>query len=510
MSNNTRSNTKKIAKNSIFLYIRLFFALIISLYTSRIVLSMLGEVDFGIYGVVAGFVTMFSFLNTSMTNAIQRFYNFEWGRNGSDSLSIVYTHSLFIQIVLSVLLVVLFESFGVWYIQNIMVIPVERITTALWVFHFSVLSMVLVVLTIPYGAAIMACESMDYYAIIGVLEVLIKLAAAIALQFVSLDKLLFWALLAPISSAFTLVSYFVYCKKYIKSIYIKPVLDKILAKSILSFAGWNLFGTLAGVGKDQGINLVLNFFYGPVVNAARAISVQVNGALMGFVGNVSIAVRPQLIKSYAEGNVSLSLRYMYTITKANYYSFLIIAIVFILEAKFILDAWLGSYPNHTITFIILVLVTSITDIMNAPISMVVHASGKMRLYQFACGGTVLLSIPFAFLFIYFLDSPPEVGLIMILIFSSIRQVLATVILKKIVPSFFVLEYIRDVIVPLIIVTAISFMPSLLVKNMMGDSIYRFLIILCTSLTSVAIATYFVGLNRNERKFIESIIKKHIH
>lgn len=503
-------NNKLIARNTAFLYFRMLFNMIVTLYTSRVVLAMLGDIDFGVYGVVAGFVSMFGFLNTSMTNAIQRYYNFEWGKNGIMSLSRVYSHALLIQIVLSIILIIALESFGVWYINSIMVIPPERLSTANWVFQFSVISMAFIVLNVPYSAAIMAYERMDFYAIIGVVEVCIKLFLAIILQFVNVDKLLFWAVLTPLTSIFSFLCYYIYTKKYLKVVKFKKVFDKPLFYGMLNFAGWNLFGTMSGVMKEQGLNLVLNYFFGPIVNAARAVSSQVTGAAMSFTSNVSLAIRPQLTKSYAEGDLDKVIRYMFTISKINYLSFFIFALPLCLEMKVVLSVWLGKYPEHSESFTILVFLTCAVNLLNAPVSMIVHASGRMKKYQVIGSCINILAIPVAFIMHNMFDVPPEISFVILALFTAFCQIASLIILRQIVSIFSLRSYSREVIGSICLVSILAtFLPAI-VRVTMEEGIMRLLLVTILSMGTVCISSYYFALNNIEKNMVNSIINKILH
>ncbi len=297
----TKDPNKRIAINSIYMSIRMVFVLCITLYTTRVVLDALGIVDYGIYNVVCGFASMFTFLNTSLSNGIQRFFNFEYGKKGIDGAQKVYNAGLLIQIILAIIIIISCETIGVWYLYNKMVIPPDRIIAAMWVFQFSILSFVFVILKAPYSASVMAHEKMGFYSVLSIIEVVFKLAIVLLIPYLPGDSLIIYGVLFALISFIDFFSFYLYSKINFEEIKINKSFDKCIIKSMLGFSGWNIFGSFSNMMKEQGINLVLNFFCGPIVNAARGVANQVNGGIQGFVTNILIPVRPQIIQSYASG-----------------------------------------------------------------------------------------------------------------------------------------------------------------------------------------------------------------
>ena len=397
MQDNTSSN-KRLAKNTLFLSIRMVIVLVINLFTTRIVLKALGVVDYGVYNVVCGFVAMFGFLNTSMSNGIQRFFNYEYGKNGVEGANKVYSTSLYIQTALALIIVVVVESFGLWYLHNKMVIPADRIVAAQWVFQFSIITFVIGIMQAPFSAAVTAHERLDFYAIISVLDAVLKFGIAYIILAISTDKLILYGILMASISVINIIIYYSYCKSHFSEIIFKRGLNKGLFKSMMEFSGWNLFGSFSGVMADQGINLVLNFFFGPVVNAARGVALQVNGAVHSFVTNISMPVRPQVTQSYAIGDLRRTMSLTYSVSKITCVIVMVLAIPASLEIDYLLRLWLGSdVPEHTAAFTIIILLTSIVTNLNWATSGVVHATGIMRDYQ--VWGSILrvLSVPVAFI-----------------------------------------------------------------------------------------------------------------
>ena len=365
MSDNS-TNNKRIAKNTFFLTIRMIFVTLVYIYTSRVILNALGVVDYGIYNVIGGFVSMFGFLNLSLANGIQRFYN----------------AALIIQGVLALVILLLLESVGLWYLYSKMVIPVERFHIAFWLFQFSVLTSLLTIIQIPFQAAIMSYEKMDFYAIVSIFDVLLNLFIALAIPFVSLDKLLIFGLLTLIRAVVIFCMYFLFCKRNFTALKIQDKLDKVLLREMLSFSGWNMFGSFGGMVKDQGLNMILNLFFGPVVNAAKGIATQVAGAVQGFVSNISIAVRPQLTGSYASGDKERAFRMMYTLSKLSFIILYILSLPLIIEVDYVLHLWLGeNVPDNASAFIIISILLNYLGSFSSSFSAIIHSS-IFWFYQF--------------------------------------------------------------------------------------------------------------------------------
>ena len=490
--------------------IRMVVILLISLYTTRVVLRALGVEDYGIYNVVAGFVSMFVFLNTSMSNAAQRFFNYELGKNGVKGAQDVYNTSLKIQLILAFFVLLTTESIGLWYLHHKMVIPAGRMFAAESVFHLSVCAMFLTIMNVPYMAAVMAHERMDFFALLGIFDVVFKLLIVVLLPFFSGDKLILYGILYLFISFLNLLFYFIYSKKNFVEIKLSHNQQKGLFKSMLSFSGWNFFGSFSSIMKEQGLNLILNLFFGPIVNAARGIANQINGALQGFVNNIAIPVRPQVVQSYAAGNYSRTMSLTYTVSKLSVFFLLIISLPIIYEIDFILKLWLGdNVPKHTNTFAIIVILISFVNNLNAAISGVIHASGKMMKYQVVTSSISLLCLPAAYIALR-LGSSPEFAMIMVLLFASISQIASIKILQEIV-SFPINDYLSKVIYPIILTVLLSVFITYIPHLVFDERLSRFVITLLLGLSVTSITGYYVCLNKSERimfnQFVRDLIKR---
>lgn len=504
MSDNS-SNNKRIAKNTTFLYVRMFFVLVVTLYTSRVILNTLGVEDFGIYNVVSGFVSLFGFLNATLTASMQRFYNFELGKRGDDGLQLVYSTGLKIHFIIAIVLLVILESIGIWYINNIMVIPDGRLLAANVVYQSVVLSMILIVMQIPYLGAIMAYERMDYFAIISIVDVILKLAIVLVLPIIPFDKLIVYAILLSLISAFNFACYFIYSKNKFKSIK-RSTTDKQLSREILAFSGWNLVGTFAFMIKDQGLNMLLNGFFGPVVNAARGVAFQVKSALGNFSQSISTAFRPQIVEAYAKDDFARVNNLFFIESKICFYLVLFLLLPLTFSIDFILNAWLGDIvPSQTNIFTILVLVDSLVCAFNPAIGHVANATGNIKKYQIANSIVNILIIPTAWGVVYITGHATSVFVVAI-VYSIINQIVCMIELHRIY-QYDILYFVKCVLFPCIFVAVLSIIPQLLMKQYVYSNGYQFLYSTLIDFIWTLGVIYVLGLNTRERSIIKEITKK---
>ena len=502
---NQSENNKRIAKNSLFMGIRMVIVLAITLYTSRVILRVLGVEDYGVYNVVAGFVSMFGFFNSSLSNGIQRFYNYELGKNGVDGARRVYNMAMLIQILLAIIIVLPTELIGIWYLHNKMVIPEGRMFAAEWIFQLSLLTFVLHIIQVPYTAAVMAHERMDFYAVVSILNVLVSLGAVFLIPYLKGDALILYGILTTFIALITLLLYLLYSKRNFKEIVIERTFRSSLFKEMLSFSGWNIFGTLGHMLKDQGVNLILNFFFGPIVNAARGIANQVNGGLQSFVANITIPVRPQVVQSYSKGDLNRSLTLTYTISKLSCYFLLLMALPIMLEIDFVLKVWLGNnVPEYTSVFVVIMVLNAFVLNLNSAVSGLVHASGKMRVYQL-CGGTISIVSVVVVYIAMLIWNIPSIALIVLLVLDFIRQIVALLVLKNIINEFSLKKYVNEVVIPLIIVALLAMMLPMLIHHCMSESIMRFCVVLILSVLTVGGSIYTIGLNQVEKNLVKQLL-----
>lgn len=500
------SNNKRIAKNTLFLYLRMILVLVVSLYTTRVVLNALGAVDYGIHNVVAGFVSMFAFLKTSMSNGIQRFYNYKLGKEGEEAFATVYNTALLIQGLLAIVVVILLETVGLWYLEAKMVIPIERMSAARWIYQFSVISLVLVIMQVPYTASIMAHERMNYYAYVSIIDVGLKLAVALWIPHARHDKLIVYGAYILVVHIVNFLMHFIYSKYNFKSMKLHRHFYKDLFKDMLSFSGWNVMGTFAYMLKNQGLNVLLNAFFGPVVNAARGVSATISGAIHGFQGNIVTAFRPQTVQSYAAGNYSRVKSLMFSLSKISYLMLFMLSMPVIIELPYILHLWLGdAVPEYTVPFTMLILINMVIGGLNTPVTQVIHATGRIRNYQIATSIIMCSILPISWLFLKFGGSPIVVYVVSLCI-TCINQVVCLLILRQEF-SYSIKEYLKSVILPCILVTLASVIIPIVLHYTMASSFIRLVLVAVTGVGGVLLSAYYFALNEYEKGMVGDFVKK---
>jgi O-antigen/teichoic acid export membrane protein len=499
------SNTKRIAKNTLMLYFRQILIMLVSLYTVRAVLETLGAEDYGIYNVVAGVVTMFGFLSGSMAQASQRYFSFELGRQDYKQLRRVFSSSLIIYIFIAAIVFVLTETLGLWFIKNKLIIPPERKAAALLVYQCSIVSFLFTILVTPYMAVIIAHENMNIYAYMSIIEIVLKLAIVYIIRLLSMDKMILYGILFCIVAFINSAIYKIICTKKYDECRFQLCWNPVLFNEIIGYTGWNLFGNIAWLARNQGINILLNIFFGPLVNAARSISSQINTVVSSFGSNFSTSVYPQIIKSYSiKDNKSywdLTMRS----SKFCYFLFLILSMPLLLETDFILALWLKNVPEYTSVFTRLILIDALLVSFTYSFGAANQATGNIKIYQLIIGGFLILNIPVAILF-FLLGLGPEVAMIISVVFSFCALIMRIIILKVQI-NFPVVQYLKGVILVACIITGVSLVIPLGMHLIMQNSFTRFLIVCCTSVICCLMAICFIGLNRNERKYICGIIQQ---
>ncbi|EKT54123.1 polysaccharide biosynthesis protein [Providencia burhodogranariea] len=496
-------NNNRIVKNTLFLYFRMIITLLLSLYTSRVILQTLGIDDFGIFNVVAGIVTMLSFMSGAMTSATQRFFSYELGKNDQKQLSNVFKMSMNIHILIIVASIIIAETIGVWFLNTYIIIPQDRIIAANWVFQFSIISFCITVLSIPYTANIIAHEKMRLFAYIGIIDVVLKLIIVFLLRVTNEDKLITYSILLSIVNFLVLFFYYLYNKYNFRNSNFKLYWDKILFKKLFSYTGWNLFGNLASVGYNQGINILLNIFFGPSVNAARAISFQVNTAISGFVANLQTSVSPQIVKSYAINDINNMKSLVFSCSKYSFFLMYFLSLPILLKTEYILEIWLGEIPDYTVIFCQLLIIDTLIISFSSSLMTAFQATGKIKGYQIIVGSLLILNIPLSYL-ILTLGAPPQytytITITLSLIALTLRLKLLELLIPKITSGFY-----SNVILKSIIIVVLSFIPSWIISKYIDNHILHF-IILCISVWLIVITSiWLIGFNASERQYIKNII-----
>ena len=504
----TTANNKRIAKNTMLLYFRMFLMMAISLYTSRVVLKVLGVEDFGIYNVVGGIVSMMGVINGAMSVSTQRYLTFELGKGDNIRLKQVFSMCLTIYMMLGALLIILSESIGIWFLNTQLVIPAERMTAANWVFQFSIFSTVFSLLTNPYNAVIISHEKMGVYAYISILDALLKLGIVYMLLVVPYDKLQFYGSLMLLIHILNFFLYWYYChRNYCESKY-KFYWEKGLFKTLLSYTGWNLFGSFSGVAKGQGLNIILNMFFTPAVNAARGIAYQVNSTVSQFFTNFYTAVRPQITKYYAQNDLDNMFKLVFRSSKFSYFLILVISLPLIIEAPYVIQLWLGQIPEHVVPFMRLIIVITAVDAMATPLMTTAHATGKIALYQSIVGTMTILIVPISYVFLK-VGCGPLVVFVVSFAVSTINLFLRLWVVKRLV-NFPVWNYIGQVFLVCIFVTVLSSVFPLIAHHFLEERLLSFLIVCMLSVLSTLFAIYLAGLSSNERIFLTNSLKSKLH
>ena len=512
MSNHTADN-KRIARNTLFLYLRMSVVLIISLYTTRVMLRVLGVEDYGIYNVVGGFVSMFGVLNTTLTSGINRFYNYELGQVDGGSITKVYNTAVRIQLLTAALVLIVIESIGIWYVNNVMVIPPERIGVANWLFQFSVISMLFIILQAPYSAAVLAYEKMDFFALVSIVDAFLKLGICFLVQYSGEDKLLTYGTLMLVISVINYGMYFGFARVNFKKLRLNMHFDKQLFKSTLSFSGWSLLNPIAYTVRGQGCNMVLNFFYGPVLNAAHGVSNQIANAVQQMSGNFSVSFRPQIIQSYSNGEYARTKRLMYSMSKISFLLHALFTIPVIFEINNLLTLWLGkdSIPDYAAPFTCWILVVKWINSLNPPITNVMSATGEIKRINVCTACIVLSIVPITIVMLKAGLAPTSMYVAM-LVLTFVNQYACVRILCNTFKEMTMKEYVKEIVLPCIALSLVALILPSLTCILLHPSWGRLLLTCCLSVLSVVVSTTFY-LNKEEKqlaKYMLTSFLKRLH
>lgn len=502
---NTSENTKRIAQNTLILYVRMLFSMLVSLYTSRVVLNTLGVEDYGIYNVVGGVITMLGFLTNSMGSAASRYITYNLGLKDSSIMQKTFGNILNIHFILAGVIFIVGETIGLWFVVTQLQIPIERNVAALWVYQFSILSSMLAVLSVPYNATIIAHERMSAFAYISIADAILKLIIVYILVEIPYDKLIIYAILFFCIQAFDRVVYGIYCTRHFIETRTGPIYDRKLFQEIFVFAGWTLNGNLAVIGYTQGLNILLNIFFGPTVNAARGIAVQVQNVCQQFCSNFQMALNPQLTKSYAQGNLNDMRSLLVKSSKFSFYILFFIILPLMFEAEFILKLWLGIVPEHTVNFLRLVLISSLLYTLSNPIIVSVHATGKLKKFQLIEGTMLLIIVPVAYILLKFFGINPEYVFVIHIVIELFTQYAR---LKIVLPmiNMDLGIYLRQVVFPIIITIVLSPMIPFYINRLMGCGWPGFITVSSVCVLCTFTLVYFVGCTYSERLFLKGKIQ----
>lgn len=483
----------------------MFLIMGVSLYTSRIILKALGEENFGLYNVVGGIVMMFTFLNGALAGATSRFITYEIGRKNEVQLHKVFNVSLVTHIIIALIIVLLAETIGLWFFYNKMVIPAERFYAAFWVYQISIASCVFTITQVPYSATIIAHERMNIYAYVGIVEVILKLAVAYMVMVSTYDKLIVYAFLLFAVQVMIMLYYRVYCNKNFSECKWMFVREKSMYKNMFIYAGSDMIGNLSVLAQGQGLNILLNMFFGPSVNAARGIAYQVQGAVTQFSNNFMTAVKPQIIKQYAAGKYKEMMQLVVQSSCFSYYLMLLIVMPICLEANYILTLWLGDYPEYSVSFLRLVLVLCMIQTLKTPRTTLFHATGKILLPNIVVGTLLCLALPIAYIVLKMGGDPNSV--FWTAIFTMLSSEIAGIIIMKHLVRCSVREYVFKVHIRCFLVTIVAIIIPLFLYEKVELLAFKKLLTTCFLTTVSVLATsYIVGLDKAMKCKINSLIK----
>lgn len=515
MTIDTKLDSKRVAKNTLFLYFRMIFIMVISLYTSRVVLETLGVEDFGIYNVVGGVVAMFSVISGSLSAAISRFLTYELGRNDLSKLKVIFSTSVNIQIALSAIIFILAETAGLWFLNVKMNISPDRIEAANWVFQCSIITFVINLISVPYNASIISHEKMSAFAYVSILEVVLKLIVVYLLGASPIDKLKAYALLLMSVALIIILVFQFYCKRNFSECTYHFIFDKAILKQMAAFAGWNFIGAAAGVLRTQGVNIVINLFYGATINAARGISVQVNSAVTSFASNFMTALNPQITKSYAAGDFDYMNKLLFQGARLSFYMLLLLSLPIIVETETILVVWLKLVPEHAVGFVQYILVFAMCEAISGPLITAMLATGNIKKYQIIIGGTNLLNLPVSYLLLklFGFESFPEITMVVAIVLSFICLLERLWLMRDMI-NLDSWGFLKQVVFNITLVTVVAAIVPTSVHLFIEDNILLSLSNIVICVLSSAIVIFFVGCNPQERIFVlnkaKTIKEKIIH
>ncbi len=495
-----------IAKNTLMLYVRMFALMLVGLYTSRVVLASLGENDFGIYTVVGGVVSMFAVISGALNSAVQRFITFELGKGSEAQETKVYSTAVIIQLALAVIIVILAEPIGLWFIDNKMTIDPSRIPAARLVLHFSLLSFVINLMSVPQMASITAHERMSAYAWIGVMDGLLRLAVAVAIAHSPADRLVVYAALMAGVVLSVRLAYVIYCRINLPDCRFRPVFERKLLKEMFSFAGWNFIGVTSGVLRDHGGNILVNLFSAPAVNAARGVAVQVNGAVQGFVTNFMTAVNPQITKSYASGDKEYMFMLVRRSSRLSFCLLYLISLPVIFNADYLLGIWLKDVPSHAPLFVQLFLIFALSESLSNPMITAMLATGDIRRYQLVVGGLQLLNLPVSYVCLK-LGAMPEVTVVVAIAISQMCLWARLIMLNK-ATAFPIMPFVSDVYVTLLMkVVCVTLVFPLLIDPVKPGGFMGFAVSAGTCVIVPLLVIWFLGLEPEERQWVKDKLNR---
>ena len=504
-----QSSGKTIAKNTIFLYARLLITVLVSLYTARVVLQALGVNDFGLYNVVGGLVAMLGFLNAGMVQASQRFLSYEIGKEDAKRLKDVFSTTLLIHILIAIVIFVAIEVIGVWFLNTKMNVLPDRMVAANWVLQCTLLSFLFGVITVPYNAVIIAHEKMGFYAVMSIIDAILKLGIVFLVVPYGGDKLILYSLLLLTIPAAEFFFYSLYCNRTFKESSYKPVYNKELFRKVLSFAGWSFVGNIGFAFRNNGVNIVINLFCGTAINAARGIAYQVSSQIVGFTSNFQMAIIPQITKRYAANDNQSMISLVIRGSKYSFILLYLIALPFCLRADYVLQLWLGEVPQYTLEFVSLILIVSLIDGMAIPIGKAIDATGDIKWFQITIAVLMLLDIPFAYVLLS-LGVLPYVVVVSSIFVSLLGLFARIIIVKRRFDIFPVLNYLTSVFLRCILIAFVTYFICYYLDKLVANNFIGLIVVCIMSVFISSFFFFFFGLDKLEKESVKNIILTRFH
>lgn len=503
-----QTSSKRIAKNTMMLYIRMFIMLFIGLYASRVIINVLGIQDYGLYEVIGGIVAMFGFVNSSMATATSRFLTYELGKKDFDinKLRKIFHVSLTIHIFIAILILILGETIGLWFVCNKIQMAPGKLIAGIFVYQSVLFSLIITIINVPYNASIISHERMDAYAYIGIIDATLKVLILFLLPILPFDKLISYSICYLLIQCALQCLYIVYCRRKFDETSFRLDFDKEIMKGILPFLGWNLAKEFGGVCSNQGLNVLLNLFFGPSVNAARGIMFQVQQAVAKCCINFQVAVNPQIIKSYASDDLNYMQKLAYTSSKFAFFLLFILALPIWFEIDSILTWWIKTVPDYTAIFIRIMLFEAIFSVMSNPLTVSVIATGRIKYFQIVMTITSLLILPISYLFLSF-GGKAEVVFVINVVFSFISYIIKIYFVNSIL-HFSLRNDVFQVLLRILWPFMLCVLFTSLVYINFQTLPYRTIVVFVTSFSVSLIAIYCFGMTSSERGFINRLIKKY--
>lgn len=502
MSQDISANNKRIAKNTLFLYIRMLLTMVVTLYTSRVVLQTLGVDDYGIYNIVGGVIVMLNFISSSLSGACSRFITYALGKGNKDELKSLFSAILFIHLALALLIFIFGETIGLWFVNNKLIIPAERMNAAFWVYQCSVLTAIISVISVPYNSLIIAHEKMSAFAYISIIEVTLKLFVVFTLNLLSYDKLIVYAILILCVQIIIRFIYTKYSAKHFNESKSLPCWQLNRIKEIGFYAVWTMNGNLAFIGYTQGVNILLNMFFGPVVNAARGIAIQVESAVMTFVSNFLTAIKPQIIKSYATGECDYMHKLVIVASKYGFFLMMFITFPLLLLIEPVLHLWLGIVPDHTGTFVKIMLFSGLLTPLSRVLITSIHATGNIKKFQLYEGTSLLMILPIAYFLLKFFHITPEWVMLVYIFVELITQCIRVWIVLPAI-HMKIAFYLKAVIMPIIIPFLCFVAPIYFLSPIKDLSFFPIVGYSIIGYLYIGLVIFFLGVNGNERIILKN-------